>query len=51
VNTLYSVIIIVILALIVSMIMVVGIAWTHYPRGIIHYFLMKRKGDSNGKNR
>ena len=50
-NTFYSVIFIVILALIVAMITVIGIAWTHYPRGIIHYFRMKRKGDSYGKDR
>ena len=50
-NTVYSAIFIVILAMIVTMITVVGIAWTHYPRGIIHYFRMKRKGVSYGKDR
>lgn len=50
-NTLYSAIFIAILALIVTMITVIGIAWTHYPRGIIHHIRMKRKGDSYGKDR
>jgi len=51
VSLFYSVIFFAILALIVTMIMIVGLAWTHYPRGIIHHIRMKRKGDSYGKDR
>ena len=50
-NMFYSAIFIAILAMIVTTITVVGIAWTHYPRGIIHYFRMKRKGEYHGQNR
>lgn len=38
-------------ALIVSIIIIVGIAWTHHPRGVIHHFLKRRKGDIHGKDR